>query len=158
MATSKAKASTLADLTKKANKQREQVGEKPVKKFASKAKAEADIARTSAELKPAKKAALNDSTGAFTGEKADFNIDPLPKGQRTEPRDGSLRARALAKMQKGGLTLDDAVRLCREFDAERGKPTNEDTVARRAYELIRLVAIANGYGARQKDRKIIVPV
>ncbi|MGH8195606.1 MAG: hypothetical protein ACREQ8_14580 [Woeseiaceae bacterium] len=60
-------------------------------------------------------------------------------------------------MQKGGLTLNGAVTLCRAFDRKRGKPTNEDTVRGRAYSLIRLVAIENGYGAKEnKQGKITV--
>lgn len=152
MATSKARA-TLADLTKDANELRKAAGEKPVKKFASKDKAQQDIKRLRAALRPA---AYSDTIGQYTGAKVDFNIDPLPAKDRIEPREGSLRHRALAKMQTKGITMEGAIKLCRDFDKERGKKTNVDTVARRAYELIRLVAVANGYGAKQKEDVIKV--
>lgn len=126
---------TLATITKKYNDLAAQLGEKTVKKFRDKKTAQRRLAELQA---------------AYSGGKtADFNIDPAPQGERKQPREGSLRARALAKMQNGGITPEGAIDLCRVFDKERGKDTNEDTVARRGYELIRLVAISNGYGAMQ---------
>jgi hypothetical protein len=89
-----------------------------------------------------------------SGPKANWNIKPLPKAQRVEPRKGTLRAQALAKMQKGGITRAGAVALCRAFDRKRGKKTNEDTIRGRAWALIRLVAIENGYGAKEVKGKI----
>jgi hypothetical protein len=120
---------------------------------ASKQKRRQIMARSKAKSKTTKKKAA--PAAKPTGGKADFDVKPLPAKERTEPRDRSLRAQAMAKMQKGGITLDGAVQLCREFDKERGKKTSEDTVGRRGYELIRLVAISNGYGAKMaKDGKI----
>jgi hypothetical protein len=57
-------------------------------------------------------------------------------------------------MQKGGITRAGAVALCRAFDRKRGKKTNEDTIRGRAWALIRLVAIENGYGAKEVKGKI----
>lgn len=111
--------------------------------------------RTTKKAATAKPAGYSDTTGQYTGANADFNIKALPAKERIEPRDGSLRAQCLAKMQKGGITVDGAIALCRAFDKKRGKKTNEDTV-RRGYELVHLVAVANGYGAKEKEGKITV--
>lgn len=60
--------------------------------------------RGSKKATTVKPAAYSDTTAQYTGANADWNIDPLPVKERVAPRDGSLRAQALAKMQKGGVT------------------------------------------------------
>lgn len=112
--------------------------------------------RTAKKAAATKPAAPHDTTGQHTGANTDWNIKALPAKDRLEPREGSLRAQCLAKMQKGGIRVDGAIALCRAFDKKRGKKTNEDTVGHRGYELVRLVAVANGYGAKQKEDKITV--
>lgn len=139
MATSKAR-KTLATSARQYNQLAESLSEKTVKKLRDKTTAKERLAALKA-------AAYNDTKGTFTGRTADFNIDPLPKDEHKAPKEGSLRARALAMMQNGDITLEGASDLCRAFDKERGKDTDEGTVNRRGYELIRLVAISNGYGA-----------
>jgi hypothetical protein len=78
------------------------------------------------------------------GNRMSFAFKPLsspkpPKGNAT-----TLRSLCYDRMLKG-CTFPDVITLIKDFDAGRGKG-NSNTIERRAYELVRLMHYALGYG------------
>lgn len=73
-----------------------------------------------------------------------FAFKPLTTAHAPKGSANSLRSLCYARMNKG-CTYRDVVSLIEQFDAGRGKG-NANTIDRRAYELIRLMHYALGFG------------
>jgi hypothetical protein len=79
-----------------------------------------------------------------------FNFKPLSSAAPPKGSASSLRALCFARMSKVPCTYQDIVDLIKGFDAGRGKG-NANTIDRRAYELIRLMHYALGYGIKHDE-------
>lgn len=105
-----------------------------------------------AEMQPKAKAASKASGG--TGRKKgnyDFNRPAANAGGNYPKNAKSLRALTITALsEKGGKTFKEVEAIVRDFDAARGKTST--TVERRAYELIRLINSANGYGIKHDPK------
>lgn len=77
-----------------------------------------------------------------------FAFKPM-KSQKAPKGDGSLRTLCLARL-KEGARFDTVIRLVEKFDSNRGKGNNE-TIERRAYELVRIMHYQLGYGVSHDE-------
>jgi hypothetical protein len=83
------------------------------------------------------------------GNRMSFAFKPrsdakAPKGSAT-----TLRSLCYARMLKG-CTFTDVITLIKDFDSGRGKG-NANTIERRAYELVRLMHYALGFGIEHNE-------
>jgi len=63
----------------------------------------------------------------------------------------TLRQRAVDLLTTTGATFGGVSDMVVKFDQDRGKPTSDDTLERRTYELIRLCHYYLGYGLKMND-------
>lgn len=79
----------------------------------------------------------------------DFNFKPM--SAQKVPEGDSLRAQAFRKLNtENGVKFETIVKLVEKFDTDRGSG-NSNTIERRAYELVRLVHYACGYGLEHNE-------
>jgi hypothetical protein len=79
-----------------------------------------------------------------------FNFKPLSSAAPPKGSASSLRSLCYARMSKVPCTYQDIVDVIKGFDAGRGKG-NANTIDRRAYELIRLMHYALGFGIKHDE-------
>jgi hypothetical protein len=77
-----------------------------------------------------------------------FAFKPM-KVQKAPKGEGSLRTLCLARL-KEGARFDTVIRLVEKFDSNRGKG-NQETIERRAYELVRIMHYQLGYGVSHDE-------
>lgn len=78
------------------------------------------------------------------GNRMSFAFKPLSSPKPPKSTATTLRSLCYARMLKG-CTFPDVINLIKDFDAGRGKG-NDNTIERRAYELVRLMHYALGFG------------
>lgn len=78
------------------------------------------------------------------GNRMSFAFKPLSSPKAPKSTATTLRSLCYARMLKG-CTFPEVITLIKEFDAGRGKG-NDNTIERRAYELVRLMHYALGFG------------